>query len=127
MGRNDHGLHNLLVDPETGDITAMLDWGYTLVVPAAFDFEFAVYLYSGAFLAGLTDVSDHRSFVRDEMLAGYRSTADRPEAVAESQPLYEMLAMVRIMNDFHHLDLPEGSEDAVIERIRADVRAVLDA
>jgi aminoglycoside phosphotransferase (APT) family kinase protein len=127
MGRNDHGLHNLLVDPDTGEITAMLDWGYTLVVPAAFDFEFAVYLYSGSFLAGLADVPDRRSLVREAMLDGYRSTADRPEAVAEREPLYEMLAMVRIMNDFHHLDLPDGSEVAVMERIRTDVRAVIGA
>jgi len=127
LGRNDHGLHNLLVDPETGEITAMLDWGYTLAVPAAYDFEFAVYLYGGAFLAGLPDVSDRRSLVREAMLSGYRATApDRVEAVATPEPLYEALAMVRIMNDFNHLDLPAGTESTVMDRIRTDVRALLD-
>ena len=127
LGRNDHGLHNLLIDPETGEITAMLDWGYTLAVPPAFDFEFAAYLYSGAFLAGLADVSDRRSLVREAMLSGYRETApDRAEAVSTHEPLYEALAMVRIMNDFHHLDLPNGTETAVMDRIRADVRALLE-
>jgi hypothetical protein len=127
LGRNDHGLHNLLVDPETGEITAMLDWGYTLAVPAAYDFEFAVYLYSGAFLAGLPDVSDRRSLVRESMLSGYRATApDRAESVSTPEPVYEALAMVRIMNDFHHLDLPAGTESTVVDRIRTDVRALLD-
>lgn len=127
LGRNDHGLHNLLIDPETGEITAMLDWGYTLAVPASFDFEFAAYLFSGVFLAGLPGVSNRRSLVREAMLSGYRMTApDRAEAVSSPEPLYEALAMVRIMNDFHHLDLPNGTEAAVINRISMDAQALLD-
>lgn len=127
LGRNDHGLHNLLIDPETGEITGMLDWGYTLAVPASFDFAFAAYLYSGAFLAGVPTVRDRRPLVRDAMLAGYRSRApDRATAVADNTPCYELLAMVRIMNDFHHLTLPDGAESAVMDRIRADVREILD-
>lgn len=126
LGRNDHGLHNLLVDPETGEITAMLDWAYTLAVPAAFDFEFAVYLFSGVFLAGLPDVEDRRAMVRESMYAGYQTTApERVEPVSTPEPVYEMLAMVRIMNDFHHLALPQGTETAVAERIRTDARTLL--
>lgn len=126
LGRNDHGLHNLLVDPETGEITAMLDWGYTLAVPAAFDVEFAVYLFSGAFLAGLPDVSDRRPLVREAVLSGYRATASDAAAVSTPEPLYEALAMVRIMNDFHHLALPGGTDAAVMDRIESDVRALLE-
>jgi aminoglycoside phosphotransferase (APT) family kinase protein len=128
LGRNDHGLHNLLIDSETGEITAMLDWGYTLAVPAAFDFEFAVYLFGGAFLAGHPDVPDRRTLVREAMLSGYRAVAsDRAEAVSTPEPLYEALAMVRIMNDFRHLDVADGIEAAVKGRIRADVRELLAA
>ena len=127
LGRNDHGLHNLLVDPETGEITAMLDWGYTLAVPAAFDFEFAAYLFSGAFLAGLPGVRDRRSMVREAMLSGYQTAEpERAGAVSTPEPLYEALAVVRIMNDFHHLDLPNGTETAVMDRISTDVQALLD-
>jgi len=127
LGRNDHGLHNLLVDPATGEITAMLDWGYTLAVPAAFDFEFAVYLFGGAFLAGLPGVPDRRPAVREAMLAGYRASAPgSADRVSTPEPLYEALAMVRITNDFEHLDLPDGTEGRVMARIRADVRELLD-
>jgi len=127
LGRNDHGLHNLLVAGETGEITAMLDWGYTLAVPAAFDVEFAGYILSGAFLAGAPDVADRRSLVREAMLSGYRASApDRADAVATPEPLYAALATVRIMNDFRHLDLPDGTETAVMDYIRADVRRLLD-
>lgn len=127
LGRNDHGLHNLLVDPETGEITATLDWGYTIAVPAAFDVEFAVYLYSGAFLAGLPDVSDRRPLVREALLSGYRARApERAEELSVPEPLYEALAMVRIMNDFDQLTVPDGTEAAVSERIRTDVQTLLD-
>jgi len=127
LGRNDHGLHNLLVAGETGEITAMLDWGYTLAVAAAFDVEFAVYILSGAFLAGAPDVADRRPLVREALLSGYRASApDRVDAVATPAPLYEALAAVRIMNDFRHLDLPEGTETAVMDYIKSDVRRLLD-
>lgn len=127
LGRNDHGLHNLLVDREEGELTAMLDWAYTLGVAPAFDFEYAAYLFSGAFLAGLPGVEDRRELVRTEMTAGYRSTAASLAAdVTAPHPLYEMLAMSRIMNDFELLDLPEGRTDQVATRVEADARALIE-
>ncbi|MFW5974309.1 MAG: phosphotransferase family protein [Natrialbaceae archaeon] len=128
LGRNDHGLHNLLVDPASGEITAVLDWAYTLGVAPSFDFEYAAYLYSGAFLAGLPAVSDRRDPVRAAMLSGYRSTAPEPaaRAVAEPQPLYQLLAMIRVMNDFELLDLPNDGTAEVAEGLAADARALID-
>ena len=127
LGRNDHGLHNLLVDPDTGEITAMIDWGYTLAVPASFDFEFAVYIYSGAYLAGLPGVSDRRDLVREAMLAGYRETAPGlVDRVNPPRPLYTMLVLVRMMNDFGNLDVPVEHETAARDRVRTHVRAILE-
>lgn len=125
LGRNDHGLHNLLVRPDTGEMTGMLDWGYTLAVPAAFDVAFAAYLYSGAFISGLEGVRDRRPLVREAMLEGYRSVAPGRADSLGLEPAYEALAMVRIMNDFGHLDLPEGTETAVADRVREDARDLL--
>jgi aminoglycoside phosphotransferase (APT) family kinase protein len=128
LGRNDHGLHNLLVDRASGEIAAVLDWAYTLGVAPSFDFEYAAYLYSGAFLAGLPAVADRRGLVRAAMLSGYRSTAPEPVAgaVAEPQPLYQLLAMIRVMNDFELLDLPGDRSAEVAERLAADARALID-
>lgn len=129
LGRNDHGFHNLLLDTETGEITAMLDWAYTLAVTPAFDFHYAAYLFSGAFLAGISEVPDRRDLVREAMLEGYRSTApELVEAVSGHRPLYELLATMRIMNDFDQLapKLPEGSVGEVVDGIRADVRETLE-
>lgn len=61
------------------------------------------------------------------MLDGYQTVApDRADELVAPEPLYEALAMTRIMNDFHHLDIPEDSEPAVIGRIRNDLRALLE-
>lgn len=126
LGRNDHGFHNLLVDREAAGVTAHPDWAYTLAVPPSFDFEFAAYLYGGSFLAGLPDVRDRRELVREAMLAGYAKTAPGlVERVRDPNPCYEMLAATRIMNDFHHLSLPEGTDEAVTERLRRDVETAL--
>ena len=130
LGRNDHGLHNLLVEPDTGEITAMLDWAYTLAVTPAYDFQFAAYIYSGAFLSGIPDVPDRRELVRDAMAAGYRSTApERFDAISTVHPLYEMLAMVRIMNDFELLapKLPDGTVDVAADGLRDDAESMLES
>lgn len=127
-GRNDHGLHNLLVDPETGSVTAMLDWAYTLAVPPAFDVEFTVYLFSGAFLSGITEVPDRRDLVRKAVLDGYRSTApELAAAVEDPSQLYEMMARLRILTDFELLAprLPEGTEETVADTLRGRVESVL--
>lgn len=129
LGRNDHGFHNLLIDRETGDVTAMLDWAYTLAVSPSFDFEYAAYLFSGAFLSGIPEVPDRRELVRAAMLEGYRATApDLVEGVASPSPLYELLAAMRVMNDFEQLRprLPDGTDDAVTAGIRDDVASMLD-
>jgi aminoglycoside phosphotransferase (APT) family kinase protein len=127
LGRNDHGLHNVLLDPATGDLSALPDWAYTLAVPPAFDLEYAVYLYGGSFLAGLPAVRDRRSLVREALLTGYREiNSELAERVADPTPCYELLAATRVMNDFHHLRLPEGTEVAVADRLREDVTAALD-
>ena len=129
LGRNDHGFHNLLLDPDTGDITAMLDWAYTLAVPPAYDFQFGEYLFSGAFLSAIPDVPDRREMVRNAMLSGYRSTAPQlVDVVSTYRPLYELLAMVRIMNDFELLapKLPNGCEEVAANGLRNDAESILE-
>lgn len=128
LGRNDHGLHNLLVDSETGEMRAMLDWAYSLAVAPAFDFHYAEYIYGGRYLAGIEGVPDRQSLVREAMLAGYRSAAPEvAETVAEPRPLYDLLASMRVMIDFDLLapQLPDGTSEAVAERLRVDTERLL--
>ncbi|MFB6205137.1 MAG: phosphotransferase family protein [Haloglomus sp.] len=126
--RNDHGLHNLLIDPQTGHVRATLDWAYTLATTPAFDVAFATYIYGGGFLTGTPDLPDRRPLVREALRAGYREVApERVDAVAE-RPLYELLAAVRVMNDFELLapQLPSGTVEPTAAGLRADATAVLE-
>jgi aminoglycoside phosphotransferase (APT) family kinase protein len=127
--RNDHGLHNLLLDAETGAVAGVPDWAYTLATPPDLDFEFAVYIYGGSYLAGLPGVRDRRGFVREAMLDGYRATAPRDfaTAVAEPEPCYEMLARLRIMNHFEGLRLPPGGKPQAAAGVRTEVENALEA
>ena len=128
LGRNDHGLHNLLVDSDTGEVTAMLDWAYTLAVPPSFDVAFAAYLFSGAFMSALPGVPDRRGLVDEAMLSGYRSTAPGlVHTVSSPDPLYGLLAAVRVMNDFERLvpKLPDGTEGTVADGLRRAVESAV--
>ena len=129
LGRNDHGFHNVLVDADTGDLTAILDWAYTLAVTPSYDLQFAAYLFGGGFLSAIPEVEDRQEMVREALLAGYRETApDLADAASTYRPLYELLATVRIMNDFEQLRprLPEGTGDAVADGLREDVESLLE-
>ncbi|MEF8812476.1 MAG: phosphotransferase [Halovenus sp.] len=50
---------------------------------------------------------------------------ERADALASPEPLYEALAMVRVMDYFEHLSTPDGSEGVVMDRIEADARELL--
>lgn len=128
LGRNDHGFHNLLVDADEASVTAMLDWAYTLAVPPVFDVEFAVYLFSGTFMTGIRAVKDRRVLVREAFLDGYRRSAPELASAVETPfPLYEMLARLRILNDFELLapQLPAERVDLVAEDLRTTVESTI--
>lgn len=64
------------------------------------------------------------------MLSGYRQAASDPslvDSVSTPEPLYEAIAMVRIMNNFEAFCYPAANETAVIDRIKADVSSLLDS
>lgn len=109
----------------TGKGTGTLDYGCTLVIPARFDVAFALYFYSGAFIAGLGNVRDRQALVREAMTASYQSVLPGRAAALLLQPVHEALAIARIMNAFDHLDPSEGMETAVAGRVREPARELL--
>lgn len=129
LGRIDHGVHNLLIDPETGEIRTLIDWEFTLAVTPGYDLATVEYVLSGAVLAPLDDASDRRKLVRDAMANGYRETADYPaDELSRARRCYELMAVLRAMN---HLvagvaKVPDGREEAVAAGLRADADRLLD-
>lgn len=129
LGRIDHGVHNLLIDRESGEIRTVIDWGFTLAVTPGYDLATVEYVLSGAVLAPLEDASDRRELVRDAMATGYRETADYPaDELARARRCYELLAVLRAMN---HLEegvakVPTGSGETVAAGLRRDAERLLD-
>lgn len=128
LGRIDHGVHNLLVDPDTGGVEAVLDWGFTLAVAPGYDLQCVEYVLSGAVLGAAPDPPDRRELVREAMREGYRSSgASYPrDELSAHRPLYELLAIVRAMV---HLDagvakVPAGAETGVASGLRREAETI---
>ena len=129
LGRIDHGLHNVRIDPETGEIKAMLDWGFTLAVPSAYDFICVEHVLSASDWSMVPDVPNRREVVREAMLAGYRSERPAPNGLGDHRALYELLTYARSMN---HLDAGissvarEDPTDVAADGFRERIRVLLD-
>jgi hypothetical protein len=124
--RNDHGLHNLLLD-RSGAVQGLPDWAYTLATPPALDVEFAVYIYGGSYLSGLPRVRDRRGLVRGALFDGYRESAPGIAPSVEPERCYAMLARLRLLNHFEGLRLPPGGKERAAARLRAEVESALGA
>lgn len=100
LGRIDHDLQNLLMDPDTGTITGMIDWAFTLSVPPAYDLVCVDSALTRGPWSVHPETPDRRAVVGPALLEGYRehgrsAVVDR---VTEHGPAYALLARVRSMN-----------------------------
>lgn len=129
IGRIDHGLHNLTIDPETGRIESLIDWEFALAVTPGYDLKTVEWVLSGAVLTPLDDATDRRELVREAMAEGYNGVAAYPAAeLRQAGRLYELLAVLRAMN---HLEsgvakIPAGSEDTVAPWLRDEANRLLE-
>lgn len=128
LARVDHGLHNLLVEPPTGEVTGVVDWGFTLAATRAYDLACVGFVLGGAVLAGVPGTPDRTGLVGAALRSGYRSRAAVPREFDEHRDCYDLLASVRSMN---HLAagvaaVPDEHVDAAADAHRRAVRACLD-
>lgn len=130
VGRIDHGVHNLVIERESGEVVAVLDWGFTLAVTPGYDLQCVEYVLSGAVLAVAPGQPDRRELVREGIRDGYGSTAVAypAEELSRCRSLYELLAIVRAMG---HVEtgvakIPAGEEDAVARGLRRQAAAILE-
>ena len=131
LGRIDHGLHNLIVDPETGEITGLIDWAFTHSVPAAYDLVCVEANLSLDPWSVYPETPDRRELVRTSLLDGYRShgSAAVIDRFHRHHDGYELLALCRAMN---HLDrLPEfvmaGATDEQVDATASAYRELIAA
>ncbi len=118
LGRIDNSLDNVLVDAERGEMTAMIDWAFTLAVTPAYDFVTAERNFTGGPWSMVPSASDYQPLVRDAMFDGFRSRAPDAavERVREHYPLYEWLALLRSMNNLEAW-MPGATPDQLDEAV----------
>ncbi|MDY6764297.1 MAG: aminoglycoside phosphotransferase family protein [Halobacteria archaeon] len=99
VARIDHGLHNILIDTDTGRIEGVLDWAFTLSTTAGYDLVCVEFVLSASVWSRTDEVPDRRGLVREAILEGYESTAGEiPQEYHEHYELYDLLAYTRAMN-----------------------------
>lgn len=90
VARLDHGWHNLLVAPDGGEITGVLDWGNLSSFPPAYDLALVEVRLAGGSRLTLPEVPDRRPTVRDALLVGYRQERPIPPAFDSQRKCYQL-------------------------------------
>jgi aminoglycoside phosphotransferase (APT) family kinase protein len=127
----DNSLENVLHDPESGEITAMLDWAFTLAATPAYDLVLVEASLNGGQWRFVPSAPDNSTLLRDALLDGYAqrgspAVLDRLDA---NRDTYELLSRCRSM---HLLDMwPQVKDasqrqvDGAAAAIRADLESYL--
>lgn len=126
LARIDHDPGNLLLAPNTGTITGMIDWAFTLSVPPAYDLVCVESnLTKGPWSVHPT-TPDRHSLVRTALHQGYQEQGQSAvvDRVAKHGEWYELLARVKSMN---HLDLATEMvmPDATQAQVEASARRIV--
>lgn len=127
LARIDQALENgLFAD---GDLTAMLDWEFTIAATPAYDVEAVVWSLAGGPYLFAPEVPDRRELVREAVLAGYseRGSGDVTAQLRANGDCYRLLAVLRSMvhlRDWFDLFDLDGV-DAAAEAVRADLARLL--
>lgn len=116
MCRIDHSLDNLLLDPSSRSVTAVLDWGFALAASPAYDLVFAVHSLSGGPWAKVPSTPDYAPPIRGAVVEGYRDDGSTTALAEfhEHRGLYELLSCLHSMLHFEdRLSMDGASRDQI--------------
>lgn len=116
LARIDHSVENMLL--VEGEITAFLDWGFTIAATRGYDLVHVTRsLAGGPYLYG-PDTRDRRPLIRDALLAGYceATTTVQPDRIRATWSCYTLHSSVRSMGHleswYETFDLVPRLDDA---------------
>lgn len=124
LARIDNSIENVLVDD--GDLTALIDWEFTIAATSAYDLVCVAWSLAGGPYLFADDVTDRRPLVREALLDGYADyhTGDAVERYRANRACYELLSLLRSMvhlEDWYQLfDLGNRIEPAAV-RLREEL------
>ena len=126
--RIDHSLDNLLVDPETGETTAFLDWEFQFAGTPAYDLAFVTRSLSGGAWSFTPDPPDRHERIRDGLVAGYRDAGGEKvvDQFATNREAYQLLVDCHELFNFDAaldvFDVAEPQREAAADQLRGTVR-----
>lgn len=124
----DASIENTLFDEGSGEVTAMLDWAFTIGATPAYDLVFVEHSLKGGPWWFVPSTPDHGSLIREGLIEGYRPHA--PAHVVEQfrahHDLYELLAVTHSMLHFEDRIRTEGATEKQIEDARERHREVVE-
>lgn len=95
--RVDQALENVVL--ESGEVTGLIDWEFTLAGPPEYDLACVVWSLAGGPYLFAPGVADRRGIVRDSLLEGYRErgTTRVVDQYRHNRSAYELLNTLRSM------------------------------
>ncbi len=125
LAHNDYRVGNLLLDPETGETHAILDWGAAFAAHAEYDIVNTEQHLAGHTLPG----DDRRQLIRERLYAGYdrERPLDRDEAFRQRRQFYLLDTELSAMRWLPHwlADATAEERETVARHHRAFVRDLL--
>ncbi len=131
--RVDHSIENTVLDPETDEIQAFLDWEFCVAATPAYDLAFAVHSFDGGLYTLLPEVPDRNDRIETALLAGYRAVGgeESVEGYRANGGCYRLLsdlhAMANFQDWFERSTASESQREAAVDPLRERVRERLRA
>ncbi|WP_276260737.1 phosphotransferase family protein [Haloglomus litoreum] len=125
----DNSLENVLHDPETGAVTAMLDWAFTLAATPAYDLVLIEESLNGGQWQFVPSAPDNSELIRNALLDGYShaGSADVLEQLEATRELYELLSRCRSMHLLQMWPTVKDASPEEVEGAAAAIRADLES
>lgn len=129
IARIDQSLDNVLLDPETGAVTGLLDWEFCVAATPAYDLAFVEYSLNGGHWATVPGIPDYRKTIRTSLLDGYREVgpAHVVEQFHENYDHYALLACLHLMANFEdwcdQADVTDDQREAAVDPLRKRVES----
>jgi aminoglycoside phosphotransferase (APT) family kinase protein len=125
----DNSLENVLHDPETGEITALLDWAFTLAATPAYDLVLIEESLNGGQWQFVPSTPDNSALIRNALLDGYSQVgaAGVLERLAENRDCYELLSRCRSMHLIRMWPTVKDASPEQVDGAAAAIRADLES
>jgi aminoglycoside phosphotransferase (APT) family kinase protein len=100
--RVDHSIENTVLDPDTHEVRALLDWEFCVAATPAYDIAFAVHSLSGGLRTLIPAEPDWRGRIETALLEGYEAAGGEEvvQQYQENGDCYQLLSAMHGMANF---------------------------